>query len=171
MESRTHLQRQIKVANVDNDQKVGLGREIVAGAIGVGILLISLVMVSRTYNFVSQAFPKDAQQLFQDAYVRQKEMVQLALGLLGTVTGYYLGRIPAENAAKRANKEAAQAKQKSGDIAQAAQNVAEKARTIVDRNRQAASSTLSRRDEVATDGPAEEELRAAIQNLQAELIK
>ncbi len=155
---------------MDNDQKVSLGREIVAGAIGVGILIVSLVMVFRTYNFVSQAFPKDAQQFFQDAYVRQKEMVQLALGLLGTVTGYYLGRIPAENAAKRANNEATQAKRKGSDIAQAAQNVAEKAKTIVDKNRQAAS-TLSRRDEVASDGPAEEELRAAIQNLPAQLIK
>jgi hypothetical protein len=106
-----------------------------------------------------------------DAYTRQKELLQLALGLLGTVTGYYLGRIPAENAARRANQEATDAKQKRNDVAKSAQNLAEKAQALLVRDQQQPQSTRAEGELGGPDRSRQEELRAAIRDVQTELMK
>lgn len=51
---------------------------------------------------VSTADVEKAKQYQVDAYNRQKDVMLYALALFGTVTGYYLGRVPAEANAKRA---------------------------------------------------------------------
>jgi hypothetical protein len=156
---------------MDNDERVGIGREIVAGVIGITILIITLVMMYETYHSAAQAFPADNEKSLFDAYTRQKELLQLALGLLGTVTGYYLGRIPAERAASRANQEATEAKQKRNNVAKSAQNLADKAQALLDRDQQQPRSTLSEAEPSGPDGHHQNELRAAIHDVQTELMK
>lgn len=51
---------------------------------------------------VAAADVEKAKQYQVDAYNRQKDVMLYALALFGTVTGYYLGRVPAEANAKRA---------------------------------------------------------------------
>jgi len=46
-------------------------------------------------------------KLALDAYSRMKDVLLYVLGFLGTVTGYYLGRIPAEKQADKALQSAA----------------------------------------------------------------
>jgi hypothetical protein len=53
----------------------------------------------------------DAVKLQSDAFGRQKDIMLYALALFGTVTGYYLGRVPAEANARRAERTADTAQQ------------------------------------------------------------
>lgn len=53
----------------------------------------------------------DAVKLQNDAFSRQKDIMLYALALFGTVTGYYLGRVPAEANARRAERTADTAQQ------------------------------------------------------------
>ena len=53
-----------------------------------------------------------------DTFDRQKEILSLALGLLGTVTGYYFGRVPAERHADTARAAARQAHERELKIRQ-----------------------------------------------------
>ena len=46
-----------------------------------------------------------------DAYNREKDIMLYVVSLFGTVTGYYLGRVPAEVNARRAEKAASEAQQ------------------------------------------------------------
>jgi septal ring factor EnvC (AmiA/AmiB activator) len=48
----------------------------------------------------------DLRKAKEDAYNHQKDVMLYALALFGTVTGYYLGRVPAEVNAKRAEQSA-----------------------------------------------------------------
>jgi hypothetical protein len=78
-------------------------REIVTGVISVGIAGLALWMLGDTY-VSSKA------TIFQDTvFSRQKDILLLGLTLLGTVTGYYLGRVPAEKHADAARDAAANA--------------------------------------------------------------
>jgi hypothetical protein len=44
----------------------------------------------------------------EDAYKRQTELLSVALGVLGVVTGYFFGRVPAEGRARAAETHASQ---------------------------------------------------------------
>jgi hypothetical protein len=99
-------------------------RELMAVTISAAVLCLTVVMMWMTFNsagateFVrvqqisgtgSASAPaptpeaiKEARTYQTEAYNRQKDIMLYALALLGTVTGYYLGRVPAEINAKRA---------------------------------------------------------------------
>jgi len=84
-------------------------REGIAGIISVVVLAIAALMLYGTYNYVRQT-PDNADATIaaarKESYERQKDIMLYALALLGTVTGYYLGRVPAELHAQQAQRSA-----------------------------------------------------------------
>jgi hypothetical protein len=50
------------------------------------------------------------------AFEQRKDLLLVALGLMGTVTGYFFGRVPAENRAKHAEQQAESATQTSQQV-------------------------------------------------------
>jgi hypothetical protein len=86
-------------------------RELMAVLISTVILILSAVTMWLTFlaagitadpRISGAADVEKAKQYQIDAYNRQKDIMLYALALFGTVTGYYLGRVPAEANAKRA---------------------------------------------------------------------
>src|ERR1700721_600414 len=109
---------------------VQLFRELVTSVISITILCVSVWMMVSTYNSGKQkmvsANPDKDQNAVEvkavlDAFGREKDLLLYALALLGTVTGYYLGRVPAELHAQQAQKAAdnAQTQAASANIAAA----------------------------------------------------
>jgi hypothetical protein len=82
-------------------------RELITGAISVAILVIASVTLYGTWSF-ARTVPTDDKMIAaqKEAYERQKDIMLYALALLGTVTGYYLGRVPAELHAQQAQRSA-----------------------------------------------------------------
>jgi hypothetical protein len=78
-------------------------RESITALLSLAIAAVALWMLVDTY--VTGRGPA----LVNEAYARQKDLLLYALALLGTVTGYYLGRVPAELHAQNAEREAKQA--------------------------------------------------------------
>ncbi len=73
---------------------------------------IALVIVLVTTWMIYRAFTNAADATFdKDALTRSKDILAFALGLFGTVTGYYFGRVPAEKQADAARHSADIAKQ------------------------------------------------------------
>jgi hypothetical protein len=94
---------------------VQIFRELVTAVISTTILGVSVWMMVNTYRFGSQEMlsqKSDEKQnvaevkAMADAFGRQKDLLLYALALLGTVTGYYLGRVPAELRAQQAQQTA-----------------------------------------------------------------
>ena len=85
-------------------------REGVAGLISLVILALAALMMYGTYSYAAKELPANADPQAiaarKDNYDRQKDIMLYALALLGTVTGYYLGRVPAELHAQQAQKTA-----------------------------------------------------------------
>jgi hypothetical protein len=154
-------------------KRTNVGREIVTAAIGLGIFVTTAYMLVRTFNYGAQGFGDEATpaaRAMQAAYGRQKDMLLYALSLLGTVTGYYLGRVPAERAADRAFGEAAHAKTRSAAIAVAAQSVVRKSEEVVGGVEQQ-RRTLSSRSESEPEQKSMDEFRTAVDVFQRELVK
>jgi hypothetical protein len=95
-------------------------RESLAGLISIVILVLAAYMMYQTFGFARTPPAEDKdpavvaarQQAQKDAYDRQKDIMLYALALLGTVTGYYLGRVPAEQHAQQAQRAADNADKK-----------------------------------------------------------
>src|ERR1700761_1173015 len=87
-------------------------REGMAASISMVILALMTFTLIYTFkaagstpSFATGMKDEDVSRIKQvqfDAYTRQKDIMMYALTLFGTVTGYYLGRVPAEQNAKRA---------------------------------------------------------------------
>ena len=67
----------------------------------ISLVILVLAAITMWYTFVSGGAAGTPTQV--EAYNRQKDVMLYALALFGTVTGYYLGRVPAEVNAKRAD--------------------------------------------------------------------
>jgi hypothetical protein len=82
-----------------------------------------------------------------DSFDRQKDLLLLAIALLGTVTGYYFGRVPAELRASQANQSAV--------VANNAANVASSSAAVANQNsvmiREQARQTLRELERVKRD--------------------
>jgi hypothetical protein len=76
----------------------GVIREISVTALSAAIAITTLYMLVLCFWHGGGNLDSDG----LDAFARQKDILGLALGLFGTVTGYYFGRIPAEKAADAA---------------------------------------------------------------------
>ena len=94
-------------------------RELMAALISIAIVGVAAFMLVATHLSVTPptSIDKDYSDESKPAYdakaaidkegfTRQKDVLQLTLGLLGTVLGFYLGRNPAENRADQAEKHA-----------------------------------------------------------------
>src|SRR5436305_15201907 len=74
-------------------------RELIAAVLSLAIAAVALWLLADTYLTGREVAPVNdthQQKLHEDAYVRQTDLLLYALAWLGTVTGYYLGRVPAE---------------------------------------------------------------------------
>jgi hypothetical protein len=98
------LQRtQSAAAPSDNSPGGNLWKEVIAALLAFAIVGVTVIFLMKM--FWAPADVSDA--LWQ----HQSAMLQAALGLAGTVTGYYYGRIPAERAAANAHQAANNAQQ------------------------------------------------------------
>jgi len=95
--------------------RVQVFREIVTAIISITILSVTVWMMVNTYQSGRQKMVSDKSDKEQnaadvkamtDAFGREKDLLLYALALLGTVTGYYLGRVPAELRAQQAQQTA-----------------------------------------------------------------
>lgn len=82
-------------------------RESVPAAIALAILVVALWMLVRVHQL-----PKGELEV----YHREKDILLLALGFLGTVTGYYFGRVPAERHADAARDAAKSAQAREQEV-------------------------------------------------------
>lgn len=174
------------------EKQANVAKEIVAALIGIGIACAALYMLAHTYNFGAQNFGDESSpgaRAMKEAYVRQKDMLLYALSLLGTVLGYYLGRVPAERGEIRARQEADKArtqltetdadlnqmrtelsvsKQKKNRLAAATQQlVRESQEAISSKNRK---STLSRNEEEIVEPERLAALHVALENARQALV-
>jgi membrane protein YqaA with SNARE-associated domain len=124
--------------------------EVFTVVLSAVILGLTAWMMARTFASSAATFSGDEKlaALQKDAYERQKDIMLYGMALLGTVTGYYLGRIPAERRADSAQRSADKAHADAqhavmgaaAEVARAvdAKDAAKKAaRTIVRRTREA----------------------------------
>ena len=81
-------------------------RESMAAIISLVVLALAAAMMYGTFSSASHPLTGVSDESNQRAYERQKDIMLYALALLGTVTGYYLGRIPAELHAQSAQRAA-----------------------------------------------------------------
>jgi len=86
-------------------------REIITAGISIVVLVLAATMLFGTWQFARTIPAGTDIMVHKDAYDRQKDIMLYALALLGTVTGYYLGRVPAELHAQQAQKAATSAQQ------------------------------------------------------------
>lgn len=142
----------------DRGEGIQIFREIITALVALVILATSTWMLVDTYRSGRLAFEStnvdiglrgEEIKAKSDAYDRQKDLLLYALALLGTVTGYYLGRVPAEQRAQQAQQAASAAQTQlstandavikaAGDAVEATKE-GESAR----RQRDAAKATLS----------------------------
>ena len=101
-------------------------QEVVIAVLSLSIAGLALYFLYDTY-IVSKSLMMDAPDrpatLLKEAFGRQKDILLLALGLLGTVTGYYLGRIPAERQADAAREETKMARKSEMGLRGAVQTI------------------------------------------------
>lgn len=81
-------------------------RELITAGISVAILWVAVLTIWGTWKSASTVPDNDSDgkkaAAQKEAYERQKDIMLYAVALLGTVTGYYLGRAPAELHAQQA---------------------------------------------------------------------
>ena len=81
-------------------------RESMAAVISLVVLGLAAAMMYGTFSYASHPLAGGNDETNRQAYERQKDIMLYALALLGTVTGYYLGRVPAELHAQSAQRAA-----------------------------------------------------------------
>jgi hypothetical protein len=128
-------------------------REGIAAIISLVILIIAAIMLYDTYYYVRDTSANADATIAasrKESYERQKDIMLYALALLGTVTGYYLGRVPAELHAQQAQRSANTAQDQlqktqtkltdtAGSAAAAATQV-----TVAEKEKEAAKAKASR---------------------------
>ena len=97
------------MATVDTERSQA-GREVITAVLSAAILVTTAWTFTRTFESGSLIFAGDSAVAAREAYERQKDLLTIAMGLLGTVTGYYLGRVPAELRAGKAQSAADRAR-------------------------------------------------------------
>ncbi len=87
-------------------------KELVAAAIALVIAGLTLWILYDLYGYASLS------NADSNIFSRKKDVLGLVLALMGTVTGYYLGRAPAERQADAARKQAETATAVSSELTQ-----------------------------------------------------
>ena len=88
-------------------------KEVATAVISGVVVVVATIMLVMVFMYGGK--PLEEPQL--GAYARQKDTLMLALGLLGTVMGYYYGRTPAELRADKAQLSADTAHMQLGNAA------------------------------------------------------
>jgi hypothetical protein len=89
------------------------------------VLVLTVWMIARTFSNGSETFSPQDNALKKEAYERQKDIMLYGLSLLGTVTGYYLGRVPAERRADSAQQTADKAQKRADESQRTTSSVQE----------------------------------------------
>ena len=105
-------------------------RESVPAVIALAILAVALWMLVDVHQYLEGNPKPDL-----ETYHRKKDVLLLALGFLGTVTGYYFGRVPAERHADAARNAAKAGQEREQKVRRAAHEGLDH---IQDQNRAAA---------------------------------
>ncbi|RTM14409.1 MAG: hypothetical protein E6R08_02385 [Nevskiaceae bacterium] len=111
-------------------------REVMSAVLSSVIAVVAMYMLWRTFAVAGQPIelvgdkPNPA---LTDAYQRQKDILLIAIGLLGTVTGYYLGRVPAERGADAARQAQKAAEKSANDVRDAGAKAAGSFQTALDK--------------------------------------
>ncbi|TNC14104.1 hypothetical protein FF100_07920 [Methylobacterium terricola] len=121
-----------KVATPDNDRLTI--KELMAAFLTFGIGIVSLFILFRTFSYL------DTEKFDAAIFNQKKDIMAVALGLLGTATGYYLGRVPAEKQADASRREANAA---TASAAQAVQNKQQVKSAVADALSRAQDSDLA----------------------------
>lgn len=127
-------------------------REIVTALLSLAIAVACLYILLKTFNTaVGSAYKLPDEQTKLDAYNRMKDVLLLALGFLGTVTGYYLGRVPAERQADAARNQADAARDAQKKAEHSEQQTRQNVRAdLVDIKRQSGAAGGATPDPVQT---------------------
>jgi hypothetical protein len=80
--------------------------EAFAVALASTIVIVTVWMIMSTFTSGAATWDEKQAALHKEAYERQKDLLLYGLSLLGTVTGYYFGRVPAERRADSAQQSA-----------------------------------------------------------------
>ena len=128
-------------------------REVVSALLSAAIALAAMYMLWRTFGVAGEPIPLvdgKPNPGLTDAYQRQKDILLIAMGLLGTVTGYYFGRVPAERGA---------------DAARQAQKTAEKsANEVRDAGAKAAGTFEAALEKLSSGGNVQSQDRQELSN-------
>jgi hypothetical protein len=117
-----------EMANQIDEERSGIWlnifKEGITSLLGLAILGFALYMLISVFNAAGRVSTGEAEaKAMQDAFGRQKDILLYALSLLGTVLGYYFGRVPAElhaqQAQNRANKAQGESEQARTEASQA----------------------------------------------------
>lgn len=140
-------------------------RELVTALIAIVILWLAGATLYGTWSAASHVeTDKEKSAAQKDAYERQKDVMLYTLALLGTVTGYYLGRVPAEMHAQQAQRAATSAQQQLQATQNKLTDAAGTAATASDR----AAVAEKAKQEVQRKA---DEARSAIENAQKKMAK
>jgi hypothetical protein len=138
-----------------------LVRDLMPAIIGLVILSLSTWMLCDIYGATRFPPGQTAEQARAelDAYNRRKDVLVMVLAVFGTVTGYYLGRVPAEWAADKAQKQADKAQDQANKAQDKASDAAQKAADAG----AAAAETSRRADELrSADAQNKRRVEAAL---------
>ncbi len=165
------------------DPQITWLKEMITAFLGLAIAAVALWMLIGTYQTASERPEVTADDLEDRALYDAREKVRLeqksgqkdvmlvAIGLFGSVIGYYFGRVPAERRADRAESAAAEAQATVGDAvtsatvaeqrASAEQQLRQAAEGKVEDARRATTSILRKLETAAQPREMARDLRAA----------
>lgn len=145
-------------------------RELMTALIAAVIVLVSGWMLVVTFQDAGAVSGLDPPQLearkplLEQAFAQRKDVMLYALSLLGTVLGYYFGRVPAERRAEKAEEARGEAQASANQAvgrAAAVESKMEDAKATAVRARavlqSAASATPRRRTRTLAEGAGEAE--------------
>lgn len=109
-------------------------REWITALLSLAIAVVALYLLVDTYSTgktIGRLPEVQQHKALEEGYARQKDLLLYALALLGTVTGYYLGRVPAELHAQKADREAKQAEAAAQGARQSEADLRRKTKKVV----------------------------------------
>jgi hypothetical protein len=127
----------LEVEEAAQEEKAAFGtslvKEVVAGLIALAIVGVTLVLIARAFNTSGEQLAISASDVANDPLLQaklaqqqqaqegQKDILLIAIGLMGAVTGYFFSRVTTERGAERseqaartANRSARQAERRAG---------------------------------------------------------
>jgi hypothetical protein len=136
-------------------------RELATVLIAFGIVAVALVILAFTFfrigepqitaTDVANAELLEAQTAARDeAFQNRLVVLNVSIGVLGVVTGYFFGRVPAERRAEKAEK-AAEASSQAAETNAANAAAAHQAKTNAEQNAAAAADAKAAAEQEAAD--------------------